>query len=90
MAYDGKLPTAGARPRFKLSQEQERIVAELLEIDNAISTAGLGVAWLKREDRQTGRTPLDLMRAGAMDQVRPLITAATLRASVRKPSGKTK
>lgn len=62
----------------------DRIVAMLIEIDNAIATAGLGVAWLRRKDKETGRTPLDLMRAGAMDEVQPLVMAAMLRVSVRK------
>jgi hypothetical protein len=30
VAYDGKLPTTGRRPRFKLSPEQERIVSTLV------------------------------------------------------------
>jgi hypothetical protein len=89
VSYDGKLPTAGTRPRFKLPPEQRQIVGTLIQIDNAVATAGLGVAWLKRKGKETDRTPLDLMRAGAMDQVSLLITEAMLRASIRKP-GKSK
>jgi hypothetical protein len=85
VGYEGKLPTTAKRPRFKLSPDQRRIVATLLEIENALAAAGIGTEWLSRKDKGTGRTPLDLLRAGAMDDVLPLITAATLRASVRKP-----
>jgi hypothetical protein len=83
VAYEGKLPTTGRRPRFKLSPEQERIVSTLVEIDNALATAGLDCRWLNRNDSSTGRTPLDLMRAGAMDEVLHSLTQAALRASLR-------
>jgi hypothetical protein len=83
VAYDGKLPDAGRRPRFKLSPDQERIVSTLLEIDSALATAGLGAGWLNRDDSNMGRTPLDLMRAGAMDEVLHSLTQAAPRASLQ-------
>ncbi len=84
VAYEGKLPTS-RRPRFKLSPEQERIVSTLVEIDNALGTAGLDATWLHRDDSSTGRTPLDLMRAGAMNDVLHSLTEAALRASLQPP-----
>jgi hypothetical protein len=84
VGYDGKLQTSGTRPRFKLSPAQEQIVSTLIEIDNALAAAGINTAWLRKKDGSTGRTPLDLMRAGAMDKVLPLVTAAAFRASIRK------
>jgi hypothetical protein len=84
IGYEGKVPTTGKRPRFKLSPEQGQTAATLLEIENALAAAGLDKAWLERKDRQTGRTPLDLMRAGAMDQVLRMITAEMLKASVKQ------
>jgi hypothetical protein len=83
VAYDGKLPTTGRRPRFKLSPEQERIVSTLVQMDNALATVGLDAGWLNRDDGSTGRTPLDLMRAGAMDEVLHSLTQAALRASLQ-------
>jgi hypothetical protein len=55
----------------------------LVEIDNALATAGLDSRWLNRDDGSTGRTPLDLMRAGAMDEVLHSLTQAALRASLQ-------
>jgi hypothetical protein len=87
VGYEGKLPTTGTRPRFKLSPEQERTVSTLLDVNTALSAAGFGPSWLRRKDRSARRMPPDLMRAAAMDEVLPLITAATLRSSVRKKAG---
>jgi hypothetical protein len=83
VSYEGKLPDTGKRPRFKLSPDQERIVSTLVEIDNALTTAGLDASWLNRDDSSTGRTPLDLMRAGAMDEVLHSLTQAAFRASLQ-------
>jgi hypothetical protein len=41
VGYEGKLPTTNRRPRFRLSTEQARIVATLLEVASALATAGL-------------------------------------------------
>jgi hypothetical protein len=40
--YEGKLPTTERRPRFRLSTEQARIVATLLEVDSALAIARVG------------------------------------------------
>ncbi|MEA2729976.1 MAG: hypothetical protein QOD93_4262 [Acetobacteraceae bacterium] len=84
VGFEGKLPTTSRRPRFKLSPEQERTVSTLPEIDTALSAAGFDGSWLSRKHKRARRTPLDLMRAGTMDEVLPLITATMVRASVRK------
>jgi hypothetical protein len=56
-------------------------------VNTALSAAGFGPSWLRRKDRSARRMPPDLMRAAAMDEVLPLITAATLRSLVRKKAG---
>jgi hypothetical protein len=87
IGYEGKLPTTGRRPRFKLSSEQERTVSTLLEIDHALVAAGMDASWLRKRSRAAPRSPLDLMRAGATDDVLRSLTQAVLRASVqRKPN----
>ena len=88
-SYEGKLPTAGRRPRFRLSAEQARTVSSLLEVDSALATAGIDPAWLHERSDQMPRSPLDLMRAGAMDEVRRLLTQAMLQASLA-PAGRPK
>jgi hypothetical protein len=80
ISYGGKL-TAG-RPRFRLSAKQATIVSALFEIDSALATAGIDPTWLHRPSDQMPRSPLDLMRAGAMDEVLRSLTQATLQASV--------
>jgi hypothetical protein len=40
VGYEGKLPTTERRPRFRLSPEEARIVATLLELDSDLATAG--------------------------------------------------
>jgi hypothetical protein len=82
ISYEGKLPTTGRRPRFRLSDEQARIVATLLEVDSALATAGIDPVWLQRRSDKMPRTPLDLMRAGAIDEVLRSLTHATLQASI--------
>ena len=84
VGYEGKLPTTERRPRFRLSTEQARIVATLLEVDNALATAGLDPSWLHKRSGTGSRSPLDLMRAGAMDEVLRSLTQVTLLASVQK------
>jgi hypothetical protein len=82
ISYAGKLPTTGRRPRFRLSAEQARIVASLLEVDSALAAAGIDPVWLQRRSDEMPRSPLDLMRAGAIDEVLRSLTHATLQASV--------
>jgi hypothetical protein len=82
ISYAGKLPTTGRRPRFRLSAEQARTASTMLEIDSALTAAGIDRAWLHRRSGKTRRSPLDLMRAGATDVVLRSLTQATLRASV--------
>jgi hypothetical protein len=81
VSYGGKLTTAG-RPRFRLSAKQATIVSALFEIDSALATAGIDPTWLHRPSDQMPRSPLDLMRAGAMAEVLRSLTQATLQASV--------
>ena len=40
IAYDGKLPDSGKRPRFRLSSTQVEFVSSLVEIDIALLRAG--------------------------------------------------
>jgi hypothetical protein len=82
--YEGKLPTAGRRPRFRLSTEQAGLMVTLLEVDRALATAGLDPSWLHKRSGTGTRSPLDLMRAGAMDEVLRSLTQAALLASVQK------
>jgi hypothetical protein len=84
VGYDGKLPTTGRRPRFRLSTEQARLVTTLLEVDRALATAGVDPSWLHKRSAMGARSPLDLMRAGAMDEVLRSLTQAALLASVQK------
>jgi hypothetical protein len=52
ISYEGKLPTSGRRPRFRLSAEQARTVSVMLEVDSALAAAGIDPAWLlKRSDQ---------------------------------------
>jgi hypothetical protein len=64
ISYEGKLPTNNRRPRFRLSAEQARLVATVLEVDSALATAGIDPVWLQQQSDKMPRTPLDLMRAG--------------------------
>src|ERR1700722_16033430 len=82
ISYEGKLPTTGRRPRFRLSAGQARPVSTLLEVDSALATAGIDPAWLHRRSDDMLRSPLDLMRAGATEEVLRSLTWATLQASV--------
>jgi hypothetical protein len=82
ISYEGKLPTTGRRPRFRLSAGQARTVSTMLEVDSAFATAGIDPAWLHRRSDEAPRSPLDIMRAGATDEVLRLLTRATLQASV--------
>jgi hypothetical protein len=82
ISYEGKLPTTGWRPRFRLSAEQARTVSIRLEVDSALAAAGIDPAWLHRRSDEMPRSPLDLMRAGATDEVLRSLTRMTLRASV--------
>jgi hypothetical protein len=80
--YQGKLSAAGQRPRFRLSAEQAKTVATMLEIDSALATAGIDRAWLCQPSEKTQRSPLDLMRAGETDEVLRSLTQTTLQASL--------
>jgi hypothetical protein len=53
----------------------------MLEIDSAIAVAGIDPAWLHERSDQMPRSLLDLMRAGALDEVLRSLTQATLQAS---------
>jgi hypothetical protein len=89
IGYEGKLPTTERRPRFRLSAEQARTVSAMLEVDTALAAAGVDAAWLHRRSDEMPRSPLDLMRAGAMDEVLHLLTQTMLQASVA-PAGRSK
>jgi hypothetical protein len=84
ISYEGKLPTIGRRPRFRLSAEQARTVSALLEVDSALVAAGIDRAWLHRRSNEMPRSPLDLMRAGATNEVLHSLTRTTLQASVAR------
>jgi hypothetical protein len=83
IAYDGKLPDSGKRPRFRLSHDQSEIVSSLLEIDFALDVTGLTPDWLSEPMPDTDRTPLDLMRAGAVDEFLDLLRKISFEASLR-------
>jgi hypothetical protein len=84
VGFEGKLPTTDRRPRFKLSTEQASIMATLLEVDSGLTTAGLEPSWLHKRSGKRSRSPLDLMRAGAVDEVLRSLTQTALLASVQK------
>jgi hypothetical protein len=84
ISYEGKLLATGRRPRFRLSAEQARTVSTMLEVDSAIVAAGIDPAWLHSRSDEMPRSPLDLMRAGAMDEVLRSLTRATLQACVAR------
>ena len=69
IAYDGKLPDRGKRPRFRLNSAQSEVASSLVEIDIALTAARMGAEWLQEPMADTDRTPLDLLRAGAMEEV---------------------
>jgi hypothetical protein len=81
--YDGKLPDSGKRPRFRLSDAQAGIVSSLLEIDIALAATGLGSEWVRKPMPDTDRTPLDLLRAGAADEVLGTLRKISFEASLR-------
>ena len=81
-SYQGKLPTTGRRPRFRLPAAQARNVSTLLEVDGALAAAGIDPAWLNRRSDEMPRSPLALMRAGATNEVLRSLTRVTLQASV--------
>jgi hypothetical protein len=83
VSYEGNLPAPGKRPRFKLSADQQCIVARLIEIDSVLKTAGVPEAWLRKRTKASPRSPLDLMRAGATDQVLSSLAQAAFRASLK-------
>jgi hypothetical protein len=85
ISYEGKLAPTGRRPRFRLSAEQARTVSTLLEVDSALAAAGIDPAWLHKRSDEMPRSPLDLMRAGATEEVLRSLTRATLQASVARP-----
>jgi hypothetical protein len=84
IAYEGKLPTTGKRPRFKLSSTQAEIVSSLVEIDIALTAAGMDADWLRKPMSDTDRAPLDLLRAGAMEEVLGSLRKLTFEASLRR------
>jgi hypothetical protein len=84
VGYEGRLPVTDRRPRFRLSTEQAGIVATLLEGDSSLTTAALDPSWLHKRPGKRSRSPLDLMRAGAMDKVLRSLTQAALLVSVQK------
>src|ERR1700748_2429789 len=87
VAYDGKLPDSGKRPRFKLSEDQQRIVATLLEIENAMELAGTPATWIKKRARGSTQSPLDRMRGGETQEVLRTLNQAALKASLKKKPG---
>jgi hypothetical protein len=84
ISYEGKLPTTERRPRFRLSAEQARTVSTMLEVDSALAAAGIDPAWLHRRSDEMPRAPVDLMRAGATEEVLRSLTQVALKASVAR------
>ena len=83
IAYDGKLPDRGKRPRFRLNSAQSEVASSLVEIDIALTAARMGAEWLQEPMADTDRTPLDLLRAGAMEEVLGALRKITFEASLR-------
>ena len=80
----GKLPTTVKRPRFKLSSTQAEIVPSLVEIDIALTAAEMDAEWLRKPMPDTDRAPLDLARAGAMEEVLGSLRKLTFEASLHR------
>jgi hypothetical protein len=83
IAYDGKLPDSGKRPRFRLSSAQAEVVSSLVESDIALTAAAMDAEWLHKPMADTDRTPLDLLRAGAREEVLGALRKITFEASLR-------
>jgi hypothetical protein len=75
IAYDGKLPDRSKRPRFRLN-------TSLVEIDIALTAARMDANWLHKPMPDTDRTPLDLLRAGAMEEVLGALRKMTFEVSL--------
>jgi hypothetical protein len=82
IAYDGKLPDRSKRPRFRLNSAQAEVVSSLVEIDIALTAARMDANWLHKPMPDTDRTPLDLLRAGAMEEVLGALRKMTFEVSL--------
>ena len=61
-----------------------QIVSSLVEIDIALTAAEMGAEWLRKPMSDTDRAPLDLLRAGAMEEVLASLRKLTFEASLRR------
>ncbi len=89
--YPGKIGREGKRPRFRLSPRQQKALAYLLEIDQALrAVRGEPGPWLRRKLAPApfaGRTPVDFMAEGgfdAMPEVLRVVARDALRAAAKK------
>ncbi|MBN8871229.1 MAG: hypothetical protein J0H67_00185 [Rhodospirillales bacterium] len=87
IAFPGKMPRSGKRPRFRFITKQQRLAAFLAEVDRALAAAGHQPAWLHQKRRAApfnGRSPLQVMveegLAGSATVLRVLTRAALERA----------
>jgi hypothetical protein len=88
VSYDGKLPNSSKRPRFRLSEKQQRIVAALLEVENAMQLTTRPLSWLRKRTKAEPQSPLDRMRSGEIPDVLRSLNTAALKASLKKSSTK--
>lgn len=67
IAYPGKLPSSGKRPRFRLTTRQTHTAKALADVGTALEAVGETPAWLSLRNRSAPfsvRPPLAVMVAG--------------------------
>ena len=78
IGYQGK-----PKKRFKLTNEQARILAAMRQIDDALTIAGIKPSWMHtRSARLRRQTPLERIEAGAVNEVLRILAREALLASV--------
>jgi hypothetical protein len=78
IGYQGK-----PKKRFKLTNEQARILAAMRQIDDALTIAGIKPSWMHtRSARLRRQTPLERIEAGAINEVLRILAREALLASV--------
>lgn len=83
IAFPGKMPRTGKRPRFRLLSSQQRLTGYLAAVDDALEAAGYDSAWLHRKAKGFGGlSPIDLMIRDGTDgaaKVLRVLTRAVLK-----------
>jgi hypothetical protein len=89
IAFPGKIGKTGKRPRFRFITRQQRMTSYLLEIDQALETAGMDAAWLHRPIAAapfSRHSPLAHMIAHGMEGMQDVLRALNrnvMRAALR-------